>query len=166
MIAMTFREATEADAAEIAALHNAAADDLTARFGKGHWSYQSTERGVLYDLRIARIFVETGASGITGTFKLGTRKPWAIDVSYFTGVAKPLYLQSMAVRPELQRGGIGSRLLAGAIEVAKAWPADAIRLDAYDAEAGAGEFYAKCGYSERGRVVYRGTPLIYYELLL
>src|SRR5215207_643681 len=162
---MAFREATEADTAEIATLHNAAADDLTARFGKGHWSYQSTERGVLYDLRIARVFVETDASGITGTFKLGTRKPSAIDVSYFTSVAKPLYLQSMAVRPELQRGGVGRRLLAGAIEVAKAWPANAIRLDAYDADAGAGGFYAKCGYSERGRVVYKGTPLIYYELV-
>jgi hypothetical protein len=43
---------------------------------------------------------------------------------------------------------------------------DAIRLDAYDAEAGAGPFYAKCGFEERGRVVYKGDPLIYYELLL
>jgi GNAT superfamily N-acetyltransferase len=163
---MTSREATEADAMVISALHNAAADDLTARFGKGHWSYQGTERGVLYDLKISRVFVETDASGIIGTFKLGTRKPWAIDVSYFTSVAKPLYLQSMAVRPELQRSGFGRRLLAEAIELAKAWPADAIRLDAYDADAGAGDFYAKCGYEERGRVIYRETPLIYYELVL
>src|SRR6476646_2261182 len=151
---MTFREATEADAAAISALHNAAADDLTARFGHGHWSYQGTEGGVLYDLRISRVFVETDASGIIGTFKLSTRKPWAIEVAYFTSVSKPLYLQSMAVRPELQRSGNGRRLLAEAIEVAKAWPADAIRLDAYVAEAGAGGFYAKCGYEERGRVEY------------
>ena len=50
--------------------------------------------------------------------------------------------------------------------VAAAWPADAIRLDAYDHAAGAGPFYAKCGFRERGRVVYRGNPLAYYELLL
>ena len=110
---MTFREATDADAAAISALHNAAADDLTARFGRGHWSYQGTERGVLYDLKIARVFVETDASGVIGTFKLSTRKPWAIDVSYFTAVARPLYLQSMAVRPELQRTGIGRRSSGG-----------------------------------------------------
>jgi hypothetical protein len=48
----------------------------------------------------------------------------------------------------------------------RAWPGDAIRLDAYDAEAGAGKFYAKCGFRERGRVVYRKTPLIYFELIL
>jgi hypothetical protein len=39
-------------------------------------------------------------------------------------------------------------------------------LDAYDAAAGAGRFYARCGYQERGRVVYKGDPLIYFELLL
>jgi len=39
-------------------------------------------------------------------------------------------------------------------------------LDAYDAQAGAGEFYRKCGFEEVGRVIYRGTPLIYFQLLL
>jgi len=42
----------------------------------------------------------------------------------------------------------------------------AIRLDAYDAEAGAGRFYARCGYTELGRAIYRSAPLIYYELRL
>ena len=56
-------------------------------------------------------------------------------------------------------------LIERATEVAKVWPADAIRLDAHDADAGAGGFYAKCGYSEVGRAVYRGTPLNYYELV-
>ena len=49
---------------------------------------------------------------------------------------------------------------------ARAWPADAIRLDAYDAVAGAGSFYDKCGFQERGHVVYKGDPLVYYEFLL
>ena len=40
----------------------------------------------------------------------------------------------------------------------RAWPADAIRLDAYDAAAGAGGFYAKFGCTEVGRVSYRDTP--------
>jgi hypothetical protein len=50
--------------------------------------------------------------------------------------------------------------------VARAWPSQAIRLDAYDADAGAGGFYAKCGFREVGRVTYRTVPLIYFELLL
>jgi len=56
--------------------------------------------------------------------------------------------------------------LEEAARLARAWPADAIRLDAYDAEAGAGGFYARCGMMEVGRASYRGKPLIYYELLL
>lgn len=42
----------------------------------------------------------------------------------------------------------------------------AIRLDAYDATAGAGGFYARCGFAERGWVVHRGVPLVYFELVL
>jgi GNAT superfamily N-acetyltransferase len=68
----------------------------------------------------------------------------------------------MAVQPALQRRGIGRRLLDYSAEVARDWPAEAIRLDAYDADAGAGGFYAHCGYREAGRVTYRGTPLVYY----
>ena len=72
----------------------------------------------------------------------------------------------MAVAPARQRQGIGSRCLAEAKRIAKGWPADAICLDAYNDKAGAGPFYARCGYTEVGRVTYRNAPLIYYELLL
>jgi hypothetical protein len=56
--------------------------------------------------------------------------------------------------------------MAEAVTVARAWPVDAIRLDAYDGPAGAGPFYAKCGLREVGHVVYRGVPLVYFEQLL
>jgi len=73
---------------------------------------------------------------------------------------------AMAILPQRQRQGLGRRCLEEAQRIARAWPADAIRLDAYDADAGAGGFYARCGYAERGRLTYRNAPLIYYELLL
>ena len=72
----------------------------------------------------------------------------------------------MAVAPVLQRQGTGRRILEQAKAVAAAWPAEAIRLDAYDAAAGAAPFYSKCGFREVGRVTYRGVPLVYFELLL
>jgi GNAT superfamily N-acetyltransferase len=105
-------------------------------------------------------------STIIATLTLATKKPWAIDKSYFAPSKRPLYLTAMAVRPDLQRQGIGSYCLDEAKRIAQAWPADAIRLDAYDSVAGAGEFYAKCGFREVGRVIYRNTPLVYYELIL
>jgi GNAT superfamily N-acetyltransferase len=72
----------------------------------------------------------------------------------------------MAVLPTIQRQGVGRLLIKEAVRQARAWPADAIRLDAFDADAGAGGFYAKCGFREVGRVTYRKAPLIHFELVL
>jgi GNAT superfamily N-acetyltransferase len=102
---------------------------------------------------------------IIGTLTLQTKKPWAIDASYFKPCPKALYLINMAVAPDRQRSGVGRALLAEALVVARAFPADTIRLDAYDAPAGAGGFYRKCGYTHVGGKVYRGVPLLYFELM-
>jgi GNAT superfamily N-acetyltransferase len=163
---LSFAEAAAPDAAGIAALRVATATDLTERFGRGHWSGEATERGVIAGLHDAKIWIARRGSSIVGTFRLSTVKPWAIDQSRFAPSAGPLYLTDMAVRPELQRFGIGRRCLEMAVEVASAWPADAIRLDAYDADAGAGTFYEKCDFHEVARVAYRGVPLVYYERLI
>jgi GNAT superfamily N-acetyltransferase len=155
-----------ADAPALAALHTAVAEDLTRRYGRGHWSMGSTEKGVLFGMRHSRVLVVRRGQKIVGTFCLQTKKPWAIDVSYFTPVKKAIYLTQMAVVPAMQQQGIGGGLLKEAVKQTRAWPADAIRLDAYDAEAGAAGFYAKCGFHETGRVVYRKNPLIYFEFVL
>ena len=163
---LTFRDATLKDVPTIAALQNAAAGALTARFGEGHWSSFVTERGAALAQRHARVRVGRYGKRIVTVLRLATKKPWAIDVAYFTPVKRPLYLTGMAVSVAHQRRGFGQLAMEDARAVAEAWPADAIRLDAYDHAAGAGAFYKKCGFQERGRVAYKGDPLIYYELLL
>jgi GNAT superfamily N-acetyltransferase len=155
--------ATSNDAVEIAALRNAAAEALTRRYGKGHWSSTASEKGVRYDLRTSTVWVVRSRGRIIATLRLATRKPWAIDTSYFTPCIRPLYLTSMAVAPGRQGAGVGRRCLEQALGIARDWPADVIRLDAYDAEAGAGEFYRKCGFREVGRTSYKGNPLVYFE---
>lgn len=185
--ALRFDVASEADAPGVAALLNAAADDLTRRFGQGPWSGQASVRSVILSISppvagvrrsvTSQVFVARAGRGrsqrIIGTLRLATKKPWAIDVAYFTPVARALYLTCMAVDPALQGRGIGRRMLEEAARLAAEFPtspcAEAIRLDAYDAgdrEAGAGGFYRKCGYREVGYVRYRGTPLVYCEMLL
>src|SRR5262249_24960883 len=154
---------------ELATLHGAAAEDLTRRFGPGHWSSTPSERGVLANMRMpkfSRTVIARSGNRIVGTLRLATKKPWAIDIAYFTPSKRPLYLTGMPVNPDVQGNGVGRQLMHEAEAVARAWPADAIRLDAYDANAGAGPFYAKCGYREMGRVTYRQAPLIYFELVL
>jgi GNAT superfamily N-acetyltransferase len=163
---LTFSIAARNDAPALAALHSAVADDLTLRYGRGPWSAHTTEKGVLFGMRHSRVLLACKDETIVGTLHLPTKKPWAIDVSYFVPVKKAIYLTSMAVAPGMQRQGIGRLLIAEAVKQVRAWPANAIRLDAFDAEAGAGTFYAKCGFREVGRVVYRKAPLIYFEMLL
>ena len=163
---LKFRDATIKDVAAIAGIQNAAAGALTARYGPGHWSSLVTERSTELALRHAKVRVGTVDRRIVTVLRLATKKPWAIDVAYFTPVTRPVYLTGMAISVEHQREGFGRLALGDARDAAAAWPADAIRLDAFDADAGAGAFYDKCGFQERGRVVYKGNPLIYYELLV
>jgi GNAT superfamily N-acetyltransferase len=163
---LKFRDATLDDVAVIAGLQNAAAGALTARFGAGHWSSLVTERGAELAQRHARVRVGISGKRILTVVRLATKKPWAIDVSYFTAVKRPLYLTGFAVSVAHQGQGLGRLAMEDACDIARDWPADAIRLDAYDSPAGAGDFYLKCGFDERGRAVYRGDPLVYYERLL
>ena len=165
-MSLTFRDATLKDVPALAALHNAASGALTARFGHGHWSSPVTERGMAASLRHARVRVGRDGSRIVTSLRLAAKKPWAIDVAYFTPVRRPLYLTGMAVSVPHQRQGLGRAALEDARAVAVAWPADAIRLDAFDAPAGAGPFYERCGYEARAHAVYKDDALIYYELVL
>jgi GNAT superfamily N-acetyltransferase len=158
--------ATEADAGAIAELRAAVAHALTVLHGKGHWSASGTEKEALRGIRTSRVILARTGAEIVGMLSLGTRKPWAIAPEHFTPVRRALYLRDMAVATAAQGHGVGRLLLAEAERVARAWPADAIRLDAYYGAVGAGAFYAKYGFKEVGRVVFRGTPLVYFELLL
>jgi ribosomal protein S18 acetylase RimI-like enzyme len=150
----------------VVTLRAATARELTARFGRGHWSGEPTERAVLHEMRISKVWLASSGRATVATFRLGTRKPWAIDRSYFTSVTCPLYLTGMAVRPDYQRRGVGRRCVDEIVRIARRWPGDAIRLDAYDADAGAGGFYSRCGFRHVGKAIYRGNPLVYYEMVL
>jgi GNAT superfamily N-acetyltransferase len=150
----------------IASLRVAAAEKLTAVHGPGPWSGKVSEKGMLFAMRNSTVYVARRRGKLIATLTLCTKKPWSIDKKYFSACNRPLYLTAMAVAPELQSQGIGRLCIEAAKMIVKQWPADAIRLDAYDAAVGAGEFYRKCGFREVGRASYRCTPLIYFEMLV
>ena len=162
---LSFAVAVEGDADELAALHARAGEELTRLYGQGHWSLYEKVKGVLRGITTARTVCAHQSGQIVGTYRLATKKPWAIDLTYFTPVRKVVYLQSMAVLPSVQRQGVGRALIGHAVRYAVENGIDAIRLDAYDAPAGAGGFYAKCGFRARGGKVYRNVPLLYFEWL-
>jgi GNAT superfamily N-acetyltransferase len=164
MRGLTFTTATMDDSEELAAIRNGVRDDFSQRFGIS--GPNTTARGTLSDMRHGQVLIARYKRAIVGSVVLIKKKPWAIDVSYFTPAAKPVYVISMNTLPAMQHKGIGSRLMKYVIATAKAGGYDAVRLDAFDAAHGAGAFYLKCSFAPRGRATYRGSPLLYFEWLL
>jgi GNAT superfamily N-acetyltransferase len=165
-MALSFRFATEADIPALLQLRLAVDADQERRFGKNRWSTVINKNSVARGLRSSRVLVATRRGQIVGTLRMETKKPWAIDLSYFTPVTRAVYLHDVDVDPQLRRSGVGRQHIERAKATARKWPVDAIRLDAYEGPSGAGPFYAKCGFTRVGRAVYRGVPLVYFEHLL
>ncbi len=163
---LTFDRARPEDAPAIAAIRIAAAEHLTAKFGRGPWSWAATIDSVERSMRTPLVLLARADHSVVATFRLQTRKPWAITLDAFVPVRRALYLVDMAVDPEVQRQGVGRACLDEAARRATAWPASAIRLDAYDSPAGASGFYERCGYRNVGRSHFRGIALRYFERVL
>jgi GNAT superfamily N-acetyltransferase len=154
-VTLSFRFADERDVPAVLALRLAIDADQERRFG-------DVARG----LKSSRTLLALRRDRLIGALRMETKKPWAIDLKHFTPVPKAVYLHDVNVDPRLQRAGFGRQLLERTKQAAREWPVDAIRLDAYDGPSGGGPFYAKCGFTEVGRAVYRGVPLVYYDLVL
>ena len=162
----SIRFATEADIPAILKLRLAVDADQAQRFGKNRWSTTISEKSVTRGLKFSKILVARRHGRIVGALRMETKKPWAVDLRYFTPVTKAVYLHDVNVDPRLQRSGVGRRLIERAKALAREWPVGAIRLDAYDGPSGGGPFYKKCGFAEVGHNVYRGVPLVYFEFVL
>jgi len=161
-----FKLATTRDIPALIALHTAVNEHLARRAGRDRPAATPSERAMRFFMTWKRVYMYMRGQRVIATLELATRKPWAIDVKYFSPCKRPIYLTSMAVHPKYQRKGIGRHCLEKAARIAKEWPGDAIRLDADDSPTGAGEFYKKCGYTEVAHVKYKGHALIYFEWLL
>src|SRR5471032_3383897 len=123
MRGLTFRAATPADAEELAALRNAVAADQFQRFGVK--SFNTTSRGILCDLRWGDLLIARNKKQIVSSLLFVKKKPWAIDVSYFTPVEYPLYVRAMNTHPDFQHQGAGTRLLKYALTFARSKGSDA-----------------------------------------
>ena len=161
------RLATATDAAQIRAVRSAAAEDLTRRFGSGHWSQVSGVRTIRKHLADETTWAGEQSGELVATLRLTEAKIGFYRSAWFANpksIAR--YLMHMAVSPDHQGFGCGTALLAEIEKVASKLGAECVRLDSYDAPAGAGPFYAKAGYTRVHSGEVNGVPLLYWEKLL
>lgn len=157
---------TAHDAAAIADVRSEAARHLTLVHGGGPWSMHISEASVREALRTPLTLVARQDGHVVGTLRLQEQRPRSIEIADFTPVRRPVYVVDVAVLPNVQRRGIGKRLMERAYEAAIEWPADSLRLDTYDEGAGAGGFYLRCGYRCAARHRFHDIPLAFYERLI
>ena len=163
---LSFDFAGQEDVPALLAFRLRVDNEQAHRFGKARWSTTINESSVARGLKTGRVLMAHQDGELIGAVRMETRKPWAIDLSYFTPACRAVYLHDVIVEPRLQRRGIGRALIEEVKSVARQWPVDAVRADAFDGASGAGPFYGKCGFRNVGSKVYRGVPLVYYELQL
>src|SRR4030095_5424963 len=113
-MALSFRFATQSDIPALLKLRLAVDADQAERFGKNRWSTTINEKSVARGLKASRVLLARRHGRIIGTLRMETKKPWAIDLRYFTPVAKAVYLHDVDVDPLFRRSGIGSQLLESA----------------------------------------------------
>jgi GNAT superfamily N-acetyltransferase len=165
-MSMKLQLAVADDIAELVAMRTRVSQDLAKRFGEGFWAGKHAEGGERFLMRIGQVYVARYRGRLIATLTLTKRKPWSIDVKHFHATGKPMYLRAMAVDPAHQRKGVGRMCIEEAQRIARESWFQAIRLDAFDCAAGAGDFYRKCGFTEVARVNYKCVPHIDFEIML
>jgi GNAT superfamily N-acetyltransferase len=164
---VTIRKADTDDIKLVRIILAAVADDLTARFGCGHWSTVRSS-GTLrkYIGNGALHVVEVGAVAV-GSLKLTPRKIGFYQKSWFAVPQDAAaYLSDMAIDPAYQRRGLGRQSMEALERLAQHAGLKALRLDAYRGPAGAVPFYRKCGYAQVHEGEQNGVPLTYFEKVL
>lgn len=159
-----FACAVRADARDILAVSAACAEDLTRRFGRGHWSGVRTLATIRLHCDTKDIHVFRIGGVLAGTFTLVTNKPTFISKRGFAEPAAPFrWLINFFVHPAHQGCGFGRRCLDEMRTIARKDGAGWIRFDAYAAPAGASAFYEKCGCRRIDETTFRGVGLHVFE---
>ena len=172
MEGLTFELARPEHTKAIQAMRVAAAADLTAKLGPGHWSGSTKiasirERIKCADpekLRVTTLYVVCRDGEVVGSITVSTYPPGFWRRTYWReGKETGLGVFNLVVFPELQRQGIGLFLMKAVEQLALDHKIRFVRLDAYSANPFSTAFYRAIGYDERTVIDLRGCGLVLYE---
>jgi GNAT superfamily N-acetyltransferase len=151
---------------EIAPLHEivaACGRDMHERLGFAHWVAPWPVEKMREDARERSVFAIEDDRAIVGTFTVGPSLLADYAETMWRAPGPALYLNRLAVRPELQGRGIGRFGMVCVEEEARRGGFRAIRFDAIAEHTALLAFYRALGYEERGPAINRGLPVICFE---
>lgn len=161
---------------EIEPLHaivEACGRDLERRFALSHWVPPYPLDQMRDDARTRSVFAVEDDGAIVGTFTVGPSSLAGYTTTLWRGPEPALYLNRLAVRPELQSRGVGRFAMNCVEEEARRGGFRSIRFDAIAALPPLRAFYRALGYEERGRAVNtscagesRGQDVILFEKII
>jgi GNAT superfamily N-acetyltransferase len=158
------RKATAGDASAVHSIRMAAAEDLTVRYGHGHWSTVMAVAGLRDKAREGSLYVVEQEASPVATFMLTDKKIGFYRVEWFAEAkVRAGYLLHLVVHPSIQRRGIGRYAIGQAETLSQSSGLQALRFDAYQGEVGASPFYLKCGYKLVHWGEFNGVSLDYFE---
>lgn len=129
-----------------------------------------TENAFLNDVHRGELWVWDPGSGPKGCLVLSDQMDDEYrTVAWETPDWGARYVHRLAVHPELQRQGLGARLMDFAEDRARAEGATSIRLDTFSRNEGNQRFYEKRGYKRLGAIYFPNQsafPFYCYELAI
>lgn len=132
--------------------------DMRERLGLTHWVPPYPLESMRRDAETREVFAVFSGEGLLGTFTVGTdlpayyRLPGVQTTAPWTADDRALYVGRLAVRPHLQRRGIGTWCMETTQGLARDRGYPCLRLDVVEAHTGGVAFYRRLGYAECGRV--------------
>ena len=137
--------------AEVHAIIAACARDLKERLGLTHWDPPYPLHLLRRDAAERDVYAVRQDGRLVATFTLGTTPPPYYDMRIWAMPdARAMYVNRLAVRPELQGRSIGSACMKTVEELAAAAGCGAVRLDAAERYEQLLKFYERAGFERRG----------------
>lgn len=160
---MEIKLATESDIDRIKQIYYECSADMQTKFGLDHWSNPYPQDVLKRRINNGMVYMVLQHSIQIGTFMLVPEYP----ESYINAVEEDdtsfLYLSRLAILPETQSKGIGSRALGKAEEIAKSQGAEVVRLDILSNFKKLEKFYIKNGYNQIGTGKTRRFSITFME---
>lgn len=160
---MEIRLAKKSDIQELNALYDACSEKMKVEFNLNHWNNPYPRE--LLEKRIDKgtVYKVNSNDQMIGSFMLEEEYPQPYINAINMDNVPFRYLTRLAVMPNTQSKGIGSKTLKQAEEIAKSQGAKIMRLDLLSEYPQLEQFYIKNGYKRIGIGKTRHFTVIFME---